>query len=156
MKTSQITDLKNYQVLYFLITAALSTLAITFLANLYTHFYYYTEFLSEKTQSFINASFLPFILITLILIFLNAKTLVRKDKSKSFILFDYFMESINAFKQNKLPTMPDAAVKTAVLSILVKAFFFPIMLNVVLNNGRDLVGMMESIFHVNRHLIFTL
>lgn len=118
---------------------------IWFFILLYNTFDYYQGFLSQTTQTTLFYLALAYTLIGFFIYLFIPREKI--SKSKGTIILGFFYKNIkNTFRLRK-PSISKTE-KTALLFVLVKAFFLPIMLNFVFGNYQHLGNLFNDLLQL--------
>lgn len=128
------------RVAYVMVQVAVGTSILIIVQALYLNHPYFVNYIGGDVRTFMIKLFwfvLAIVWIDPILKLLLVRKLPITNFSLIFVYFVKFLHSIPLYvsdAQSKLAWRVDARTKTAFLSILVKFFFLPIMLNTAIGN----------------------
>lgn len=119
----------------------------------YLNLPHYQRSLSDATQYFLQNSWVPAVFA--IAAFQVCRFVLGFDKeTKAIILYEFFADVLAVLRRKKKKITFDPKVRTAILSYIVKFFFFPIMLSTVIVNGGNLFYLVQRIISGNFVLDF--
>jgi len=122
---------------------------IWFFILIYNTIEYYQNFLSPITQT--TLFYLALAYTVLGFLFYLFTPLERISKSKGTIILGFFYKNLKSTFRLKKPSISKKE-KTALLFVLVKAFFLPIMLNFVFGNYHHLNNLLNDLFELKPNL----